>query len=431
MLIKTSSSGAGVLIGAALARLLTLEMMGVYFVALQLIRVSSVIVRLGVPTNLMRLLAVSVDRQAWSQAKGYLGAAGQILIVSFFLLTIVYGLSWSHLVTALNISALQNLFWLLAACVAVRVIEEAGSAVLKGLHQIKLGVGLLDSPRQLMFLVMIGALLYWHGKQTIASVFVVYAMATLPAVIWSAIAVTKSLHKNSCNRDRIDRLALLKSSAPYFGMNLLSILMASIPFWIASAFVGTEEAGLYGAAVQVSIVISFFLGIANQITPASLAALYARGDKIKLENLLQTTAGWGLMIATPALLLILMFGQEMLTIIFGQAYGKSYGPLAFLAIAQYVNAAAGSPGLLLQMSGRQVAVLIITFSWVVVNIGMGIALALWAGIHGVAVANCIAVVGLNITLVLYVRLKMSLRTYARINMHFLNSQGSRGTADRA
>jgi O-antigen/teichoic acid export membrane protein len=198
-------------------------------------------------------------------------------------------------------------------------------------------------------------------------------------------------------------------------MNLMSILRASVPLWLASAIVGSEGAGLYGAAVQLTLLISFFLGIANQITPASLAALHAAGDKAALEELLRKTAGWGLIIATPAFGTMLLFGRGMLELIYGEAYRAGYGTLAFLAVAQYINAAAGSPGMLMQMSGKQATLLKMTAFWVSCNIGLGILLAHWAGVSGIAAASCVALIGQNLTMVYYVRREIGVRTYAEIN----------------
>lgn|GEM_PF-5601752 len=424
VLVKTSSSGAGVLIGAVLARLISLEMMGVYFVVLHLVRVSSVAVRLGMPTNLMRLLAVAVNQGNWSQVKGYLITSGQLLLISFTLLVSLYGIFWPWMLALLNVPALQGLFWVLIACIAVRVMEESGSTVLKGMHQIKLGVGLLDSPRQLLFLGVLAILWLMRNEPHLGSIFTIYALATLPAIALCVIAIASRLHKHPCPVSRIAHWVLLKESAPYLGMNIFSILMASAPLWVASAILGTEAAGLYGAAVQLTLLISFFLGVANQITPASLAALYAQDDKRVMEDLLRTTARWGLIIATPALLAILLLGRQIMGLVYGEAYHAGYVPLVLLALAQYVNAAAGSPGMLLQMSGRQAALLKLTAFWVACNIGMGWLFAHWIGIIGVATASCIAVVGQNISMVYYVKIRLGVRTYARLNLRALKPQRS-------
>jgi O-antigen/teichoic acid export membrane protein len=325
-------------------------------------------------------------------------------------------LSWSYIDAGLNLHATRRLYWIMMAGVGARMLEETISNVLKGLHKVKLGVGLLDSPRQMISLIVLLSFLASNKGLTLTTALLIYILATLPAIIAGGKVIGPLIIQQAKQGLRVkSSFPLLYSSLPYWGLNTLSILMASAPLWLVSGFVADSQAGLYGAAMQLTVSISFFLGVTNQVTPATMAALYVSGEVEELEAILRKTASWGLLLSTPALFLLFFFGKPILSILYGDQYSAAYVVLILLALGQYINAAAGSAGMLMQMSGRHLALLKIAVFWVIANLSIGAALAGPFGMTGIAASSCLAIFGQNVSMVVFVRRFIGVRTYAKIS----------------
>jgi O-antigen/teichoic acid export membrane protein len=415
VVVKFVSASSGLLIGALLARLLSIKILGSYFVLIQFIRVSAIFIQLGLSNNLMRVIAVAADQGDEVFIVGNIKSALKFLLLAFFGLTTIYYLFWPAITNCLNIISTESLLWLIFLCIAIRALEDHLTFILKGLHQVKLSIALLNSPRQIISVAFL--LLIWISEInfSLQGAFFLYILASIPAMIFGLAFILKLVPCILKKIETIPNVPLLKSSMPFLGMNLLSILMASGPLWLVSGLVGKTEAGLYGAAVQLTFMISFFLGINNQITPPALAALVANNEKEQLESILRKTSGWGLMLSTPAVVMLLFFGKPILSIVYGPAFSEAGIVLAFLTIGQFVNAAAGSPGMMLQMSGKQSSLLAITSIWMILTLIGGITLTPNWGMNGIAAAHCLALIGQNLTMVLLVRQQIGVRTYAHLN----------------
>jgi O-antigen/teichoic acid export membrane protein len=359
----------------------------------------------------MRRIAIEADNENIESAFAYIKAAFKVIAFSLTILIFLYSLFWPLISSSLNLISPNNVLFLFFLCIGVRGIEDHLTFVLKGLHRVKLSIALLNSPRQILSVLFLFLIWLTNSEFTLRGALLLYVCASLPASAIGLALLIKLWPSRLSKIASIKTYPLVIDSLPYFGMSLLSILMASVPLWMVSGLVGKTEAGLYGASIQLTFLISFFLGINNQITPHALASLFAANEKDRLEKILRTTAGWGVMLALPAVFILTLCGAFTLGLVYGPAYREAHITLIFLTLGQFVNATAGSPGLMLQMSGKQTLLLLSTSFWVIFNIGTGIFLVRDWGMNGIAAAHCFALIGHNLTMVYVVHNQFGVKTY--------------------
>jgi O-antigen/teichoic acid export membrane protein len=83
----------------------------------------------------------------------------------------------------------------------------------------------------------------------------------------------------------------------------------------------------------------------------TVSELFARGEKDRLQNMISKST-WAIMaFALPMVLFLILGGKWLLPIVFGPEYAPAYILLVILCLGQLFNAAMGSVGLLLNMSG--------------------------------------------------------------------------------
>lgn len=83
------------------------------------------------------------------------------------------------------------------------------------------------------------------------------------------------------------------------------------------------------------------------------ARLYTLGDRKNLQRVIRLGALVGLITALPVAIAFLLFGEQILVLIFGSEYGAGYTALAILAVGQLVNAPLGQVAHLLNMTGHE------------------------------------------------------------------------------
>lgn len=130
-----------------------------------------------------------------------------------------------------------------------------------------------------------------------------------------------------------------------FMQNVLSIMLAG---WLLS----NAELGLFKSSQQVGMLIAFILLVINAIFPPRFAAMYYKGDIPGLSRLARQGTLVGVFISLPFLLLCLIF-PEWVMHWFGKGFSKASTLLQIIALAQFVNVATGSVGLLLNMTGHE------------------------------------------------------------------------------
>ena len=187
--------------------------------------------------------------------------------------------------------------------------------------------------------------------------------------------------------------------------------------WIGRLFVGyyrpAEEAGIYQAASQISLIFVIILSALNAIFAPMIADLFHRKEIGRIEVLYKISTKWGLYIVIPLFLVICFLPQEFMVTIFGEDYASGAIPLVILATTQVVNVGTGAVGFLLTMTGHQ-------NRWFVTSgLAMSLTLILNAllipvlGMTGSALATAIAVSGLYFGGLVQVKIILGLRPYDR------------------
>jgi O-antigen/teichoic acid export membrane protein len=168
--------------------------------------------------------------------------------------------------------------------------------------------------------------------------------------------------------------------------------------WVDRLMVGyfrpAAEVGLYQAASQISLLFTLVLGSFGMIFAPLVAQIHALKERRRLAELYRVSTKWGLYVTTPAFLVILFVPRQVIASTFGSEYASAWLPLVLLTLGQQVNAATGSVGLLLIMSGHQRIWLAVSGGGFVLNIVLNALLIPRWGLVGAAAATAVSIASL-------------------------------------
>lgn len=266
----------------------------------------------------------------------------------------------------------------------------------------------------MVFLLLIGATTATLGRSAI-SVQLILGLFSAALVIEAAAAL--ALQGSARARPTAPRLSsprrVLAKSAFAFGAiagvqavnSNLDVVMLT---WIDTS----ATAGVYRATAAVSDFVVFGLTAMNATILHHIAHLHATGRQAEMQAIVTRAARWVTAFAALVALGLLLWGDDVLQQLYGDAFGGGYPALAILAAGQFLNAACGPVALILNMTGNERTTLIGLAISLVVNIALNLFLIPAHGMIGAAMATAVALLVWNTILSVALRRRLGIGSTA-------------------
>jgi O-antigen/teichoic acid export membrane protein len=186
----------------------------------------------------------------------------------------------------------------------------------------------------------------------------VAALTATAVTAYTTLALQHALTKRLFSRAAPRRRATRAETRAWrgVGLSLLAvsafvIVLMQLDIVIVGAILGSRDAGIYAAASKTAALVSFVILAVNGAAAPQFAALWEEGRRDELRRLVARLAG---IIFWPSLLIALglaLLASPILDL-FGPSFDEARGALLILLAGQLINAAAGSVGYLLTVTGH-------------------------------------------------------------------------------
>jgi O-antigen/teichoic acid export membrane protein len=167
-----------------------------------------------------------------------------------------------------------------------------------------------------------------------------------------------------------------------------------LPLFLLGIWGTTEEAGIFGAATRIVMLVSFFLVAVNTIMAPKVAELYAHGDIHLIRHVVRKFSFLITIASSPLFILLIVKGDFVMGL-FGQAFTDGGDVLAILAFGHAVTAVTGLAGFILMMAGYERDVWTSSLFGVAALIALSLALIPAQGMTGAAIASATALAVAN------------------------------------
>jgi len=345
--------GAGLSYGVQvlLARLLGTSHYGVYAYVLVWVTFASLIAGLGFPAASVRFLPVYAVTEDWARLRGFKRTTSKIT----FATGIAAALCGLAAAEALHISGLLRdptlvvlgalLVPALAASTLYTEFARAGG---------RMGSAFVPALIVRPSLIAIG----------VAGIFVLHGSLSASAALCSTLAVgyvvlvvqytlTRGLFKSAEPEHGVvvELREWFAVGWPLLAAGAFTITLMQVDIVVVGALRGSQAAGIYAAASKTATLVTFVLLAVNAAAAPQFASLWALGRIDDLQRLLTRMASvifWPSLAISVGLALL----SEPILGLFGPGFHKARWVLLVLLTSQLVNAAAGSVGCLLNVTGH-------------------------------------------------------------------------------
>ncbi|AOV94435.1 hypothetical protein AQV86_00745 [Nanohaloarchaea archaeon SG9] len=180
---------------------------------------------------------------------------------------------------------------------------------------------------------------------------------------------------------------------------VVSATISTIMGWADTALLGylmsDFEVGIYNTALPTALLILLPHKAIGSLAITSFSELKERSEE-EVEKSLQAATYWVYALVFPTFLIMLLFSEQVLNVLWGSQYTQASLALSILAVGYLIDATAGRTGSLLSAKGRTNYILYNNIAAVTLNVGLNIALIPIYGIMGAAIATAASTILTNI-----------------------------------
>lgn len=399
LVVTGAGAGLGLALSIVLARYLGPAGFGVYSYAMALIMVLSVPVQFGVPKLVVRETAQALAVENWDRMNGVwrwaatttlwqsAGIAASASVVVFVARGYFEGTSvWTFL---LGLGLLP--------LIGLGMIRDGA---LRGLGRVVQGqLSELIVRRAVLVLLILSVfpLVDRFGPLHAMASHVVSAML---AFMVGAVLLHRARPEplSDVSSPTYHRKEWRGSMIPLGLTEGLQLVNKRLDILILGLFVATSEVGVYRAVVQGSLAVGLGLQTLNRVFAPHFARLYAANELHDLQAVVTTAARAALAVTVPAAIVIVIWGEFLLSLAFGSEFGKGHAALAILCLGQVVSAGFGSVGYLLAMTGHERETVRGMGVGVALNVFLNLVLTPLYGAVGAATATTASIIAWNLIL---------------------------------
>jgi O-antigen/teichoic acid export membrane protein len=190
---------------------------------------------------------------------------------------------------------------------------------------------------------------------------------------------------------------MLRFSSPLVISGLIGTLMG----WADTGFLGyymtNYEVGLYNAALPTAMLILLPHKAIGSLSLTSFSELKEK-NRDKVQDSIRTASYWIFSLVFPTFLIMLLYSEQVLKVLFGSQYGKASLALSILAVGYLVDTLVGKVGSYLQAEGHSDYFLYNNIAALTLNVLLNFILIPKFGITGAAIATASSTALSNILL---------------------------------
>ena len=419
--LRFGGLAAGYLLTLIIAHLFGAKGLGDYVLAITVLRLFTLLAKLGLDTTSIRFIASFASQEKWTSIFRFRKQVVTILsFTSVFASILMYCLSEeiANLINA-NPDFIQlNAFFVLPMAFFMLHYQS-----LRGLKRIA-EFSFFYRMSQALFSIISIVIIYQFIQDSevpvyayLVSVIIVSLLSFLSFQYWLK---DRSEGKESAEQDIMRYSTLLKISIPLMFAQSVQFIMA----WTDKLMLGAidtpdvtlglttnaSEVGIYHTAFKLSMFAAVALMSINSIASPKFAEMFGKNDMEGLKKVVLQSTKMIFWTSVPLVTIFFIFPDFFLGL-FGEEFKIGVTAFIFLSCGRLISSFSGSVGNILQMTGNQNIYASILLIGAVLNIVLNLILIPLYGINGAALASMSSLIVWNLSMVLVVKKKLGFYTF--------------------
>ncbi len=367
---------------------------GIYSLAIVIMTFATVLVSLGLPDGVARYIAYFRGRRETAKVRAITAVSLQLSVV----ISIIFGL-------ALFFSAgyiASNIFHTPELGLALKVfaiglpfltVTNILVSVFRGFDRMEPQAYVQYVLFNVLFLLLVSILVMLHLP--FENIFFAYAIALILTFVAMLMYTIKKLPQSitlaGCQSNAAIRKELLIFSWPL----LVTAVLGTIILWLDSLLLGyfktPEAVGLYNAASPLAKFIADPLALMLLIYTPVATGLYSKNLMTELRRSYVISTKWIVSVTLPFFLVLFLFPESVLNLLFGPAYMSAAPALRILSIGFIINNLFGPNQSMLLALGESRFMMWTVVAATIASVALNVVLIPPFSIVGAAIATAISI----------------------------------------
>jgi O-antigen/teichoic acid export membrane protein len=413
LFFKIVQTCLSLILSIIIARLLEVEGFGNYTFFLSIVNLLSVPAMLGGHNLLVREIATYKANGDFHFMRGLIRRMRQASGMTSVLLT--FGSAcigyWIYQESPLRYTYIIAMF-----IVPLLTMMNLQGAVLRGLRYLLLGqLNMILLP--ILIAILLGCLfVYQKNMIQLQNVIIIYVLSVFVVVSFSFLLVYQLLPQEVHHIvPAYETNRWVKSLLPFLFTSSMHLLNSEASVLLLGMMKGPETVGLFRVAQRGADLIPFGLHAVNAAIAPTVAELFAKGEKDRLQRIINKSIIAITLFAIPSALILILAGPGLISVAFGKAYVSAYPTMVILSLGQLFNACMGSVGVIMSMIGLERFVARGITIATLINLLFNIILIFFWGITGASIATTASIIIWNILLALWLYRESGLISFFRFS----------------
>ena len=409
--LRFGGLAAGYLLTLIIAHLFGAKGLGDYVLAITVLRLFTLLAKLGLDTTSIRFIASFASQEKWTSIFRFRKQVVTILsFTSVFASILMYCLSEeiANLINA-NPDFIQlNAFFVLPMAFFMLHYQS-----LRGLKRIA-EFSFFYRMSQALFSIISIVIIYQFIQDSevpvyayLVSVIIVSLVSFLSFQYWLKDI---SEGKESTEQEIMRYSTLLKISIPLMFAQSVQFIMAWTDKLMLGAMTNPEDVGIYHTAFKLSMFAAVALMSINSIAAPKFAEMFGKDDMEGLKKVVHQSTKMIFWTSVPLVTIFFIFPEFFLGL-FGEEFKIAVDAFILLSCGRLISSFSGSVGNVLQMTGNQNIYAKILLFGAILNVALNLILIPKYAINGAAIASMSSLIVWNLSMVLVVKKKFGFYTF--------------------
>lgn len=392
--VRAVAAGIAFLMNVVVTRTLGAHEAGLFFLGQAILVILAMLSRFGLDHLIVRLVSIATDQSKPAVANAVLVKAA-IITIPLSLIASLISFAYAEFIATKVLSQPEFTPTLrtVSCCILPFALFQVISFGLQGRSQVATSVAINTAffPGMLLVSALVASTLRIESSSDLSFVAVAIAIANagISLIIWAWRSPLVIDFSDDAERK------LTTAAFPLFWISVILLANAWLPQLVLAGYGSPEEIAMLSNAQKTASLVGFLLLAINSAASPTFAAMYDRNQHDALREFAARVNGIVLLTTIPLLLIVFLFASPILSI-FGAQFSQAAWLLRVLIVGQFINAATGSVGYLLVMSGHERSFRNATALSAIVGVGLCFLLIPTFGTLGAAVVTAVVVALSNI-----------------------------------
>jgi O-antigen/teichoic acid export membrane protein len=385
----------------ALSRVLGAAGMGVYSLYVSWMMLLGSLAEVGMGNQTLRSVSVLQASQRYQQIRAFIFKVSLFLLSSgLTVLLLVWLLPHELKNRLLETPDVDSLLILAAVAALPFVLMKIFSEALKGLDQVNLALSAEKALLPTLVLLFLGFVYYFSWSLSVQQFIYLH----IGLLIFSTLFMLGAFWLYTRHDQQPDCAPASKpftrSLLPFWGAGLLNVWFMNMPIILLTQFATTADVGVFSVAFRLIAIAATILVTLASIFGPRFARAYASRDIPALRRGLRQSQQLSLLLFIPMAIVLGFFAEPILSL-FGEEFRAGREILWILTAGQFVNAATGLVGFLMNMIHQEKQEFYIQLVITVLTTLMIWIMGTQYGVIGVTIAYALGIAFKNLTSLLF------------------------------